>query len=72
MHGGYFRFDAETNCLMEMCDEEQTVALVELIDDGEASMHALAGTYNPRTLRIQGIINGKEPTLCWAVNGWRN
>lgn len=48
---------------MEMCDEEQTVALVELIDDGEASMHALAGTYNPRTLRIQGIINGKEPNI---------
>lgn len=50
---------------MELYEEEQSVAIEMTGEEDcsnpttEISMHALTGTYNPRTLRLQGFVKGK-------------
>lgn len=56
--GKLFRMNAEQGCLVEMCEgcpEEEPIAEVEERAK-EISLQALAGTFNPRTLQLKGMV----------------
>lgn len=56
-------------CLVEMCEEplderEQTEEPLTTEEGAtEISLQSLAGTFNPRTLRLKGTIKGRELTV---------
>lgn len=60
--------DKDQGCLIKMCEEppdgvnmgEEAVGKEGMT---EISLHALARTFNPRTLRLQGTIKGKNLTV---------
>lgn len=60
--------DAEHGCLIEMCEEPPDVEemlnlTAETEGATEISLHALSGSFNPRSLRLWGSVKGKELTI---------
>lgn len=57
--GKLFLFNVEKDCLVEMVDPASEVS-EEHDGDMEISMHALSGSFNPRTIRLSGVIKGQQ------------
>lgn len=57
-----FRLDANNESLIEVVDEDQqsSVTEVENTDPTKISLQALSGSYNPRTMRLMGLIKRKD------------
>lgn len=60
--GKLFRLDTEQDCLIEVvyCDSEQIESREEKGGDIAINMHALSGSFNPRTIRLLGMIQGQQ------------
>lgn len=56
-----FRLDAEQACLLEVlnCDDDTNREPIRTEGEIEISLHALSGTFNPRTIRMKGSIEGQ-------------
>lgn len=57
-----FRLDVDNDCLIEVGDEDQQISVTggENTEPTEISLQSLSGSYNPRTMRLMGSINGKD------------
>lgn len=59
--GRLFRMDTEQHCLWELVGmEDEAKGKEEEREDMEISLHALAGTFNPRTIRLTGAVQGQQ------------
>lgn len=61
--GKLFRLDTEQDCLMKVINMEADAVEVNANEDIEISLHALSGSYNPRTIRMTGAIRGQQLTM---------
>lgn len=66
--GRLFRMDVEGDCLVEIMDQRDEADLNESVTTTEISFHAFAGTFNPRTIRMTGWLQGR-PLLILINSG---
>lgn len=62
--GRLFRMNTYQGCLVEMCEEPPDKECpIEEVGATEISLQALSGTFNPRTLCLQGSVKGRNLTI---------
>lgn len=64
--GRLFRIDADRDCLVELIEQtgnEEATELEESVITTEISPHAFSGTFNPRTIRVKGWIQGRPLSI---------
>lgn len=62
--------DVDNDCLIEILDDEQQPLEAKLTNARlmEISLQALSSTYNLRTMRLKGLIGGRDMSI--LIDGW--